>query len=138
MATVAAMVARDRPCPFQIGSSSSPTDIPTIHLLKKQLEEGSTEQKIEALKKTILLMLSGEPASQLLMTIIRFVLPSKDKIIKKLMLLYWEVVDKKGPDGKLLTQLILVPYVYKKKMSFLNIEQISRINLSFIIFVEML
>lgn len=101
-------VLRERPCPLLV--SHSPTDIPAIPHLKKALEDASIETKIDALKKTILLMLSGEPATQLIMPIIRFVLPSKDRTIKKLLLLYWEVVDKKAADGKLLHEMILVWY----------------------------
>jgi coatomer subunit beta len=88
--------------------SHAPADIPPIPHLKKALEDPNVETKIDALKKVILLMLSGEPATQLLMPIIRFVLPSKDRTIKKLLMLYWEVVDKKAADGKLLNEMILV------------------------------
>ena len=102
-------VLRERPCPLLV--SHAPADIPPIPHLKKALEDPNVETKIDALKKVILLMLSGEPATQLLMPIIRFVLPSKDRTIKKLLMLYWEVVDKKAADGKLLNEMILVWYV---------------------------
>jgi hypothetical protein len=103
-------VLRERPCPLLV--SHSPTDIPSIPHLKKALEDANVDTKIDALKKVILLMLSGEPATQLLMPIIRFVLTSKDRTIKKLLMLYWEVVDKKAADGKLLHEMILVWYVF--------------------------
>lgn len=45
---------------------------------------------------------------KLLMTVIRFVVPSDDHKLKKLLLIYWEVIDKTGPDGKLLPEMILV------------------------------
>lgn len=102
-------VPRERPCPLLV--SHAPTDIPAIPHLKKALEDQNVSTKIDALKKVILLMLSGEPATQLIMPIIRFVLPSKDRVIKKLLMLYWEVVDKKAADGKLLHEMILVWYV---------------------------
>jgi coatomer subunit beta len=51
---------------------------PQVNELRKQLESGSTSDKIEALKTVILLMLNGESLSQLLMTIIRFVMPIDD------------------------------------------------------------
>lgn len=101
-------VLRERPCPLLV--SHAPTDIPAIPHLKKALEDANLSVKIDALKKVILLMLSGEPATQLIMPIIRFVLPSKDRTIKKLLMLYWEVVDKKAADGKLLHEMILVWY----------------------------
>ena len=102
-------VPRERPCPLLV--SHAPTDIPAIPHLKKALEDTNLSTKIDALKKVILLMLSGEPATQLIMPVIRFVLPSKDRTIKKLLMLYWEVVDKKSADGKLLHEMILVWYV---------------------------
>ena len=103
-------VNRERPCPLLV--SHAATDIPAIPHLKKALEDANVDTKIDALKKTILLILSGEPATQLIMPIIRFVLPHKDRTIKKLLLLYWEVVDKKAADGKLLHEMILVWYVH--------------------------
>ena len=36
---------------------------------------------------------------KLLMTVIRFCVPCDNHMIKKLMLVYWEVIDKTGPDG---------------------------------------
>jgi len=59
-------------------------------------------------KKVILLLMNGEQLPGIMMTIIRFVMPSKDHLVKKLTLLYWEVAEKFGPDGKLLPEMILV------------------------------
>ena len=84
------------------------SNVPKIQDLKKNLEFGDDLQKIEALKQAISLMLAGEKLPQLLMTIIRFVLTTRNHIIKKLLLLYWEVVDMVGPDGQLLPEMILV------------------------------
>eukprot|EP01098_Paradermamoeba_levis_P006129 TRINITY_DN2544_c0_g1_i1.p1 TRINITY_DN2544_c0_g1~~TRINITY_DN2544_c0_g1_i1.p1 ORF type:complete len:934 (-),score=297.14 TRINITY_DN2544_c0_g1_i1:23-2824(-) len=65
-------------------------------------------EQIAALKKTILYLISGESLPGILMSIIRFVMPSKDHTIKKLVLLFWEVAEKTSPDGKLLPEMILV------------------------------
>lgn len=81
---------------------------PNVAELKNQIEHGNLEEKIAALKKAILLLNNGEKLPQLLMSIIRFITPSKDHTLKKLLLIYWEVFDKKSPDGKLLSELILV------------------------------
>ncbi len=54
------------------------------------------------------MMLGGEPMPSLLMFVIRFVMPSKNKALKKLLLLYYEIVQKKNPDGKLKQEFILV------------------------------
>lgn len=84
---------------------------PTVQELRKQLENGKDEQKIEAMKKILLIMLNGDPMPQLLMHVIRFVVPSKNKALKKLLLIYWEVCPKTNPDGKLKQEMVLVWYV---------------------------
>ena len=48
------------------------------------------------------------------MTIIRFVLPVQDHTIKKLLLIFWEIVPKTQSDGKLLHEMILVCDAYRK------------------------
>jgi len=81
---------------------------PNMGELKKQLESGTVEEKIEALKSAVLLMLNGEVLPQLLMTIIRFVMPLDDHRLKKILLFYLEIVDKHTADGKPMPEMILV------------------------------
>ncbi|KAH6561174.1 hypothetical protein BASA50_003834 [Batrachochytrium salamandrivorans] len=83
-------------------------DQPTSQALRAQLENGKDEVKIDALKKILLLMLNGDPLPQLLMHVIRFIMPSKNKALKKLLLLYWEICPKTNPDGKLKQEMVLV------------------------------
>lgn len=83
------------------------------------VESNDTKAKIRALKKTINLILSGERLPNLLMVIMRFVMPSQDHKIKKLLLLYWEIVPKTHQDGKLLHEMILVCDAYRKVSSLL-------------------
>lgn len=78
------------------------------------LEKGDIKTKTEALKKTIQQILNGEKLPSLLMTIIRFVMPIQDHMIKKLLLIFWEVVPKYTPDGKMLHEMILVCDAYRK------------------------
>jgi len=94
-------------CALLVYDNSSSTT-PSQSELKRTLETGDEKQKIEALKQAINLILSGEKLPQLLMVIIRFVLTSKNHTIKKLLLLYWEVIDMVGPDGQILPEMILV------------------------------
>ena len=77
-------------------------------------EKGDTRTKIDALKKVIQMILNGEKMSSLLMTVIRFVMPMHDHTIKKLLLVFWEVVPKYHPDGKLMQEMILVCDAYRK------------------------
>lgn len=55
--------------------------------------------------------MNGDLLAQLMMHVIRFVLPSKNKALKKLLLFYWEICPKHNPDGKLKQEMILVWYV---------------------------
>ena len=99
-----------------------PTDIDPLNelQLKQDLEKGDVHIKIDALKKTIHMILSGERLPGLLMTIIRFVLPLQDHTIKKLLLIFWEIVPKTSPDGKLLQEMILVCDAYRKDLQHPN------------------
>lgn len=78
------------------------------------LEKGDNKTKIEALKKVIHMIANGERLPGLLMIIIRFVLPLHDHTIKKLLLIFWEIVPKTTADGKLLQEMILVCDAYRK------------------------
>ena len=77
-------------------------------------EHGSVAKKISTLKKVIHLILQGEKYPGLLMTIIRFLLPNSDHTLKKLLLIFWEIVPKTTSDGKLLQEMILVCDAYRK------------------------
>jgi coatomer subunit beta len=63
-------------------------------------------------KKILAIMLNGDAKSSLLMHIIRFVMPSKSKPLKKLMYFFFEVCPKHDAQGKLRQEWILVWYVY--------------------------
>ena len=77
-------------------------------LRRRDLEKGKTHEKVNAMKKTILMMINGEMMDGFLMIIIRFVLPDEDRELKKLSLLYLEIVDKTDAAGKMLPEFILV------------------------------
>lgn len=48
--------------------------------LKEALEKGNTDSQVEHMKQMIMLHLNGEPQSAMLMTFIRFVLPSQARV----------------------------------------------------------
>lgn len=100
--------------------NSPDLDVPNEMQLKQDLEKGDTNVKIETLKKVIQLLLNGERLSGLIMTIIRFVLPVQNHTIKKLLLIFWEIVPKTSPDGKLLQEMILVCDAYRKDLQHPN------------------
>ena len=84
-------------------------------------EKGDTKTRVNALQKLILLILNGEkfPPS-MLMAIIRYILPVQDHTLKKMLLIFWEIVPKRGADGKLLHEMILVCDAYRKDLQHPN------------------
>lgn len=83
-------------------------DVPSMSELRTQLEKGTDESKVETMKRILTVMLNGDPMPQLLMHIIRFVMPSKYKPLKKLLYFYYEICPKLDAQGKLKQEMILV------------------------------
>ena len=78
--------------------------------IQAALEQNHEKPKIEAMKRIIAKIISGDPCPSVLMHVIRFVMPSKSKSLKKLLLIYWEICPKFDQDGKLKQEMILVWY----------------------------
>lgn len=76
--------------------------------LMNRLERGKDETKIETMRDILTAMLNGDPMPQLLMHVIRFVMPSRNKELKKLLHFYWEICPKLQPNGQLKQEMILV------------------------------
>jgi coatomer subunit beta len=74
----------------------------------KDLESPEIENKVQALKNAITGLLGGETMPRVLMTVIRFCITCEDHQVKKLLMLYWELVPKYSTEGKLLPEMILV------------------------------
>lgn len=96
----------EQPCFTVVQDDGS--EIPSTQELRSALEKGSDEVKIETLRKIIVTTLNGNDQPAVLMPIIQFVLPSKNKQLKKLLHFYWEVCRKKDEQGKLKQEMILV------------------------------
>ena len=67
------MSTAELPC-YTLINVPSDFETPNEMQLKQDLEKGNTKEKIEALKKTIYMILNGEKIQGLLMNIIRFFL----------------------------------------------------------------
>lgn len=80
----------------------------TVSELKSLLEKSKDEVKILAMKRIITAVLNGDSMPELLMHIIRFVMPSRNKELKKLLYFYWEVCPKLDNNGKMRHEMILV------------------------------
>jgi coatomer subunit beta len=64
--------------------------------------------KIETMKRILSQMLGGNSMPEMLMHIIRFVMPSRSKPLKKLLYFYYELSNKHDQNGKLRQEWILV------------------------------
>ncbi|KAF1356960.1 adaptin N terminal region-domain-containing protein [Delphinella strobiligena] len=93
---------------YSLVHQDNTSDQPSLQDLRTQLEKGSDESKQETMKRILTIMLNGDPMPQLLMHIIRFVMPSKSKALKKLLYMYYEVCPKHDASGKLKQEMILV------------------------------
>jgi len=113
------MSSAELPC-YTLINVPSDMETPNEIQLKTDLEKGDTKVKTEALKKIIYMILNGEKIQNMLMTIIRFILPSQDHMIKKMLLVFWEIVPKTYPDGKLMQEMILVCDAYRKDLQHPN------------------
>ncbi|KAF2172295.1 hypothetical protein M409DRAFT_50016 [Zasmidium cellare ATCC 36951] len=93
---------------YSLVHQDNTADQPSLQDLRNQLEKGTDETKQETMKRILTVMLNGDPMPQLLMHIIRFVMPSKSKPLKKLLYLYYEICPKLDSNGKLKQEMILV------------------------------
>jgi len=81
-------------CTFTLASDVTAGGLPSEEEIAKQLESNDPKIKRHALKAAIMAMLGGEAMPRILMQVIRFCINSDDKPLKKLCMLYWEVVPK--------------------------------------------
>lgn len=118
------MSSSDSSCYTVVFESSA--EYPSAAELRSGLEKGSDEVKIDTLRKIIISTINGNPQVSwisdptlepcitedkqptLMMPIIQFVLPSRNKQLKKLLHFYWEVCPKYDENGKLKQEMILV------------------------------
>ncbi|RYP47307.1 hypothetical protein DL768_006609 [Monosporascus sp. mg162] len=93
---------------YSLVHQDNTADVPSLSDLRLQLEKGTDESKVDTMKRILTIMLNGDPMPQLLMHIIRFVMPSKSKPLKKLLYFYYEICPKLDASGKLKQEMILV------------------------------
>jgi coatomer subunit beta len=93
---------------YSLVKDNSTEGTPTLAELKTQLEKVSDDTKVETMKRILTIMLNGDPMPNLLMHIIRFVMPSNSTPLKKLLYFYYEICPKLDAQGKLKQEFILV------------------------------
>ncbi|XP_058068091.1 coatomer subunit beta-1 [Magnolia sinica] len=99
--------------------------------IKEALEGNDVEAKIDAMKKSIMLLLNGETLPQLFITIVRYVLPSEDHTVQKLLLLYLEIIEKTDSKGRVLPEMILICQNLRNNLQHPN-EYIRGVTLRFL------
>jgi len=99
--------------------------------IKESLEGGDDEEKVSALKKAISLLLGGENLPGIFISIVRYVLPSENHTVQKLLLLYLEVIEKTDSAGKILPEMILICQNLRNNLQHPN-EYIRGVTLRFL------
>ncbi|CCW64477.1 unnamed protein product [Phytomonas sp. EM1] len=107
----------------------------TSNAIKEALEKGSTSSKVDALKQLIRLHVNGEPQNSMIMTVIKYAVPVDDHLIKKLVLYFWEVIDKRDKDGNLLNVIILICSFLRNDLQHPN-EYVRGLTLRFLCKIE--
>ncbi|KAJ3082287.1 Coatomer, beta subunit [Rhizoclosmatium globosum] len=105
---------------FSIVAPDDDKDVPTAQDLRNQLEKGNDETKVDTMKRILRIMMNGDPLPSVLMHVIRFVLPSKSKTLKKLLLVYWEICPRLGADGKLKPEMRLMCHALRNDLQHPN------------------
>ncbi|KAG2022462.1 coatomer beta subunit [Coprinopsis cinerea AmutBmut pab1-1] len=123
------MASPDATCYTVVYETASET--PSASELRSALEKGSDEVKIDTLRKIIIATINGNPQPTLMMPIIQYVLPSKNKQLKKLLHFYWEVCPKYDENGKLKQEMILVVNAIRNDLQHPN-EYIRGATLRFL------
>ncbi|KAF5745323.1 Coatomer beta subunit isoform 1 [Tripterygium wilfordii] len=99
--------------------------------IKEALEGNDVPAKIDAMKKAIMLLLNGETLPQLFITIVRYVLPSDDHTVQKLLLNYLEIIEKTDSKGRVLPEMILICQNLRNNLQHPN-EYIRGVTLRFL------
>ncbi|XP_073351843.1 coatomer subunit beta-1-like [Aegilops tauschii subsp. strangulata] len=104
----------------------------TAEKIRAGLEGSDVGAKVEALKRAIILHHNGDTAPHLLITVVHCVLPSKENIIQRLLLVYLEVVDKQDQaSGKVIPEMILLSHHLRNNLQHPN-EYIRGVMLRFL------
>ncbi|EPY32438.1 coatomer beta subunit [Strigomonas culicis] len=100
--------------------------------IKEALEKGDTKARATALENMIRLHLNGESQNHMIMTVIKYITPVEDHLIKKLVLYFWEVVDRTDKDGNLLSVMILICSFLRNDLQHHPNEYVRGLTLRFL------
>ncbi|KIY64902.1 coatomer protein [Cylindrobasidium torrendii FP15055 ss-10] len=106
-------------------------EYPITQELRTALEKGSDEVKLDTLRRIVISTMNGNSQPALMMPIIQFVMPSRNKQLKKMLHFYWEVCPKYDEQGKLKQEMILVVNAIRNDLQHPN-EYIRGATLRFL------
>lgn len=118
----------ERACSLLVGYNTTSASSAEIN---KALTEGNDAAKADALRKVIAMMLEGEQMSNVFITVVRYVLPSEDHTVQKLLLFYLELVDRTDSNGNLLPEMILICQNLRNNLQHSN-EYLRGVTLRFL------
>lgn len=96
----------DRPChliiDYEVSTPPAPKDV------EAHLSKGSLEEKIDAMKTLILMILQDEHFPRMIMVVVQNCMRVDDHEMKKLLMLYWEVIEKVNNDGTVKEEMVML------------------------------
>lgn len=95
---------------YDVSNPPNPPD------LQKLLEKGTLEQKIDAMKTLILMILQDENFPRMIMTVVQHIMRVESHEVKKLLLLYWEIIEKTKPDGTIKDEMVMLCNALRKDL----------------------
>jgi coatomer subunit beta len=101
------MASFEKNCTFLVGTPER-DEASSREELMRGLEAKSDEVKISTLKRIITTLAQGEDIPGILMHVIRFCINTKNHELQKLLMIYWEILEKHDASGKPLSELLLV------------------------------
>ncbi|KAG2067188.1 Coatomer, beta subunit [Suillus decipiens] len=107
------------------------TESPSTQELRASLKKGTDEDRLDTSRRIIASTINGNPQPTLLMPIIQYIMPSRNKQLKKLLHFYWEVCPKYDENGKLKQEMILVVNAIRNDLQHPN-EYIRGATLRFL------
>lgn len=88
--------------------SADKTTLMSIDDIRRGLPSKNDNDKANALEHLLLHIMAGTNMNQLMMQVVQHCLHTNNKHIKRLMQLFWEVIDKLNPDGNPKEELLLI------------------------------
>lgn len=81
---------------------------PNSSEIAKLLEKGTESEQIDAMKTLILMILQDEHFPRMIMTVVQHAMRVDSREMKKLLMIYWESIEKTNPDGTIKDEMVML------------------------------